>query len=123
MTKEDGCWFNFQEKMRDTWAKPSAVSQREAEDHQKLPNETFLVYYFQKLAMLMRVFPESHEATHISKIRAKFNDVQADRYIHEKHNLKAFTSEIRQYDNHLKLHDFTTKPPIRMPQNSYSSFT
>ena len=123
MTKEDGCWFNFQEKMREAWAKPIAVSQREAEDRQKLPNETFLVYYFQKLAMLMRAFPESHEATHISRIRAKFNDAQADRYIREKHNLKAFASEIRQYDDHLKLHPSMTKPPIRMPQNSYSSFT
>ena len=122
MTKEDGYWFNFHEKMREAWAKSIAVSQRETEDHQKLPNEIFLVYYFQKLAMLMQVFPESYEATHISRIRAKFNDTQANRYIHEKYNFKTFASEIRQYDDYLKLYPFLTKPSIRMPQNSYSSF-
>src|SRR5258706_6564904 len=122
MTKEAGCWLNFQIKMRETWSKSIAVTQREAEDRSKQNDETFLIYYFQKLRLLTAAFPESHEATHISRIRAKFNDAQADRYIREKHNLKAFASEIRLYDDHLKLHPSMTKPSIRMPQNSYSSF-
>ena len=109
MTKEPGCWFNFQVKMRETWSKSIAVTQREAEDRSKQKDETFLIYYFQKLRLLTTAFPESREATHIVRIRAKFNDAQADRYIREHDSLAAFASEIRRYDDHIKLHPPTTK--------------
>lgn len=81
MTKDEGCWLNFAPKMREIWAKPLAVAQREAEDRYKMPGETFHQYFFTKLKLLTSAFPESLPATHISRIRAKFNDAQADRYI------------------------------------------
>ncbi|KAF8429488.1 hypothetical protein BGX38DRAFT_1146949 [Terfezia claveryi] len=122
MTKEAGCWFNFQVKMREAWSKSISVTQREAEDRHKLPEETFLIYYFQKLRMLAMAFPESKEATHIARIRAKFNDAQADRYIREQESLSRFASEIRLYDDHLKLHP-PKKPtyPSRPPYQTSSS--
>jgi len=111
-------WLNFQEKKRDIWSRPMAVMQREAEAREKQPTETLLVYYFQKLNLLMKAFPESLEATHVSRIRARFNDAQADRYIRETQSLKSLANEIRQYDDHLKLHPVPT-----MVKNSYSTFT
>lgn len=29
MTKDEGCWINFMQKMREVWTKPMAVAQRE----------------------------------------------------------------------------------------------
>ncbi|KAF8434026.1 hypothetical protein BGX38DRAFT_1145984 [Terfezia claveryi] len=58
MMKEAGCWFNFQMKMRETWSKSIFLTQKEAEDRCKLPEETFLIYYFQKLWMLAMAFLE-----------------------------------------------------------------
>ncbi|KAF8437748.1 hypothetical protein BGX38DRAFT_1273868 [Terfezia claveryi] len=106
MTKEAGCWFNLQMKMRETWLKSISVTQREAEDRCKLPEEPFLIYYFQKLQMLAMAFPESKEATHIARIRAKFNNAQADCYIREQDSLSYFASEIRQTCN-------TTTPKVQ----------
>ncbi|RPB17995.1 hypothetical protein L211DRAFT_854596 [Terfezia boudieri ATCC MYA-4762] len=117
ITKEAGCWFNFQMKMRETWLKSISVTQREAEDRCKLPEEPFLIYYFQKLRMLAMAFPESKETTHIARIRAKFNDAQADHYIREQDSLSRFASEIRQYDDHLKLH-----PPVKSTQHTRSPY-
>jgi len=123
MTKEEGCWVNFQEKMRDVWSRPMAVTQREAEAREKQPTETFLIYYFQKLNMLMKAFPESLEATHVSRIRARFNDAQADRYIRETQSLRNLANEIKQYDDHLKLHPVASVALPRPTNNSYSNFT
>src|SRR5258706_13586228 len=124
MTKEAGCWLNFQIKMRETWSKSIAVTQREAEDRSKQNDETFLIYYFQKLRLLTAAFPESREATHIARIRAKFNDAQADRYIREHESLLVFASEIRYYDDHIKLHPLVTKyVPTFGPSYRHSNTT
>jgi len=53
MTKDEGCWLNFMQKMRDVWSKPLAVIQREAEDRAKLPSETFHQLFFSKLKLLL----------------------------------------------------------------------
>ncbi|KAF8439658.1 hypothetical protein BGX38DRAFT_1273241 [Terfezia claveryi] len=106
MTKEEGCWTNFMQKMRDIWAKPLAVAQREAEDRSKLSNESFHQFFFSKLKLLTN--------THISRIRAKFNDAQADRYIRERHSITAFGEECREKS----LRGSTTedsKPPLIIP--------
>lgn len=122
ITKEVGCWFNFQMKMREVRAKPISVTQREAEDRAKEANKTFLVYYFHKLRLLATAFPESLEATHISRIRAKFNDAQADRYIQEQESLRLFAAEIRQYNDHLKLHPPTTAGSAAPSSRGYRQF-
>jgi len=46
MTKDEGCWLYFMQKMRQVWSKPLAVAQREAENRTKLPNETLLGHVF-----------------------------------------------------------------------------
>jgi len=124
MTKDKGCWLNFMQKVREVWSKPLAVAQREAEDRAKLPNETFHQFFFSKLKLLpvTSAFPESHSMTHISRIRAKFNDAQADRYIREKHSITAFSEECREYDEHLKMHPVSGNPAglYRRPQFAYS---
>ena len=118
MTKDEGCWLYFMQKMREVWSKPLAVAQREAEDRAKLPNETFHQFFFSKLKLLTSAFPESHSTTHISRIRAKLNDAQADRYIRERHSIAAFGEECREYDEHLKMHPVGVN---RRPQFTYPS--
>ena len=104
MTKDEGCWLYCIQKMREVWSKPLAVAQREAEDRAKLPNETFHQFFFSKLKLLTSAFPEFYSMTHISRIRAKFNDMQADRYIRERQSIAAFGEECREYDEHLKMY-------------------
>ncbi|KAI5809713.1 hypothetical protein DFH27DRAFT_521368 [Peziza echinospora] len=104
LTKGPGCWFRFASAMREVWSKSIAARQREAEDRYKLPTESFIQYYFQKLKLLQASFPESAHSTHISRIRARFNDAQADRFIREQQDLLVFSEQCRQYDDHLKLH-------------------
>jgi len=101
MTKDEGCWINFMHNMREVWAKPMAVAQREAEKRVKLPAESFHQYFFSKLKALSSAFPKSLPATHISCIRAKFNDAQADRYIRERHNIAVFGKEYYEHDKHI----------------------
>ena len=112
MTTKKGCWQNFVQMMRDTWGKPLAVAQREAEERYKRPNETFHQFFFAKLKMLSNAFPESIPATHISRMRSKFGDSRANRFIREKYDLSIFGEECREYDEHLKMHpeDSTRKP-------------
>lgn len=67
MTMDAGCWLNFMHKMREIWARPMAVAQREAEDRLKLPGETYHQFFFTNLKLLTSAFPESLAATHISR--------------------------------------------------------
>ena len=64
------------------------------------PDETFHQFLLAKLKMLSRAFPESLPATHISRIRSKFGDSKANRFIREKHDLMMFGEECREYDEH-----------------------
>ncbi|KAI5797347.1 hypothetical protein DFH27DRAFT_526122 [Peziza echinospora] len=104
LTKGPSCWFRFASAMREVWSKSIAATQREAEDRSKLHSESFIQYYFEKLKLLQAAFPESAHSTHISRIRARFNDAQADRFIREQTDLIVFSDQCRQYDDHLKLH-------------------
>jgi len=123
MTKDEGCWLYFMQKMREVWSKPLVVAQREAEDRTKLPNEMFYQFFFSKLKLLTSAFPESHSTTHISRIRAKFNDMQADRYIRERQSIAAFGEECREYDKHLKMYPVSGNPGSLSccPQFTYTS--
>jgi len=81
-----------------------AVAQREVEDRVKQPGESFHQYFLSKLKVLSSAFPESLPATHISRVRAKFNDAQVNRYIRERNNIAMFGEECHKYDEHIKLH-------------------
>ena len=103
MTMDTGCWLNFMHKMREIWSKPMAVAQREAEDRPKLPEESYYQFFFTKLKLLTSAFPESLAATHLSRIRSKF-DADADKFICECQSIATFGEECREYDEHLKFH-------------------
>ncbi|KAI5807580.1 hypothetical protein DFH27DRAFT_640476 [Peziza echinospora] len=120
LTKGTGCWLRFAAAMREVWSKSIAARQREAEDRCKLSSESFIQYYFEKLKLLQAAFPESAHSTHISRIRARFNDAQADRFIREQQDLVAFSDQCRQYDDHLKLHPV---PVQRLNQFAFPSGT
>jgi len=131
MIKDEECWINFMYHMREVWANPMAVAQREAEERSKLLGELFHQYFFSKLKVLSSAFPETLQAMHISRIRAKFNDAQADRYIRERNNIIVFGEECCEYDKHIKLHPrayihrsfqylYTSVPTLSQPQMGHS---
>ncbi|KAI5805615.1 hypothetical protein DFH27DRAFT_651949 [Peziza echinospora] len=109
ITEHEGCWKRFVLKMRKTWDRLLSTRQRMADERTKLSSESFATYYFTKLKLLTAAYPECEDVTLISRIRAGFNDSEADLYIRERTSLLRFINECRQYDEHLKAHPKRSK--------------
>jgi len=92
----------FKEAFRDHWALPMGLAVKEANLRTKRAEETFLEFFYAKLALLRSAYPQNPAEAHIEMIKSCLDDPHAAGWARESRNLSIFEAELRDYDNHLR---------------------
>jgi len=77
ISKGDGCWVQFKEAFRDQWALPMGLAIKEANFRTKHVDETFLEFFYTKLALLKSAYPQNPVEAHIEMIKCCLDDSHA----------------------------------------------
>ncbi|KAI5808804.1 hypothetical protein DFH27DRAFT_634281 [Peziza echinospora] len=123
ITSGEGCWDRMKQVMRAQWGLSAGLAVKQAVARKKLAHETYLSFYFAKLALLQSAYPNSPDEAYIEMIKSSLDDPKVAEWAKECKSLSVFSNQLRDYDDHLKrfADHFEKKSPEPRQSNTRSS--